>query len=72
MSVVGFDDIESYSPHPAMLTTVHQPFYQMGRRAARLLHQRIEQGASAERLPRQHILLPTRLVVRSTSGPAAR
>ena len=71
MSVVGFDDIESYSPHPAMLTTVHQPFYQMGRRAARLLQQRIEQGASAERLPRQHILLPTRLVVRSTSGPAA-
>lgn len=71
ISVVGFDDIECYSPHPAMLTTVHQPFFRMGQRAARLLLRRIEERRSSIQMPRQHILLPTRLVVRSTTGPAA-
>ncbi len=67
MSIVGFDDVECYSPHPGVLTTVHQPFYQMGRRALQLLLRRIDQGSAASRAPRLHVLLPTRLVVRTTT-----
>ena len=33
VSVVGFDDVERFSPRPAMLTTMHQPFDRIGRLA---------------------------------------
>lgn len=69
MSVMGFDDIESYSPHPATLTTVHQPFFQIGQRAAQLLLRRLAPGAAPSRAPRQHVMLATSLVARSTCRP---
>jgi len=65
VSVVGFDDLERYSPRPAMLTTMHQPFDQVGRRAASLLLRRLN-AAEAPPAPNTHILLPTTLVIRST------
>ena len=65
ISVIGFDDLERYSPRPALLTTLHQPFDKIGRRAADLLLYRLgSEDAAME--PRRHILLPTPLVVRST------
>ncbi len=69
LSVVGFDDIESLSPHPAMLTTVHQPFYQIGQRAAKLLFRRLNPSTPGRGRTYQHVLLPTSLVIRSTTGP---
>jgi len=68
LSVVGFDDIEHYSPRPAILTTVHQPFEQIGHEAARLLVRRIEAKGSGP-VTYQHMVLPAPMVVRSSCGP---
>jgi DNA-binding LacI/PurR family transcriptional regulator len=65
LSVAGFDDVESYSPRRGILTTVHQPFFEMGRRAAELILHR--QAPRAERVCR-HIFLPGELVVRSSTA----
>ena len=68
MSVLGFDDVDSDGPRPSPLTTVHQPFEQMGRKAMELLLKRL---AAPRELPTafQHIFLPTRRVVRSSCAP---
>jgi LacI family transcriptional regulator len=68
-SVVGFDDIPtSSSVHPS-LTTVRQPLEEMGRRATRMLFERIEEPSR----PFERIDLPTELVIRdscrSPAGP---
>jgi DNA-binding LacI/PurR family transcriptional regulator len=68
ISVVGFDDLEEHSPRPPILTTLHQPFDKMGRRAAEILLRRLS-GPDARQEPRRHVLLPTPLVVRSTCRP---
>lgn len=65
VSVIGFDDLERYSPRPALLTTLHQPFDQVGRRAMRLILRRLS-ASEAVPHPSTHILLPTPLIVRST------
>ena len=65
ISVIGFDDLEKYSPRPALLTTMHQPFDKMGRRAADLLLRQLTQTSIASQA-RQHVLLPVPLVIRST------
>ncbi len=57
LSVVGYDDIDAAAA--AGLTTVHQPHAAKGEEAVRLL----TQGGD-------DVLLPTDLVVRSSSGPA--
>lgn len=64
LSIVGFDDHDRYALQPPELTTVHQPFEDMGQHAARLLLRRL--AGSTTPLPHQHLLLPTPLVVRST------
>lgn len=66
ISVIGFDDIECLSPHVPTLTTIHQPFYQIGQRAAELLLRRLTKPGEALTTPYQHIVLPTSLVARST------
>jgi len=67
ISVVGFDDLERYSPRPAMLTTMHQPFDKIGKRAAELLLQRIDEYANGIKAWR-HVMMAAPLIVRSTSG----
>ncbi|MCW3060177.1 MAG: regulatory protein LacI:Periplasmic binding protein/LacI transcriptional regulator, partial [Capsulimonas sp.] len=63
-SIIGFDDVERHSPRPATLTTLHQPFDKMGRRAAMLLLERLANpGKDREK---QHILMSAPLVIRST------
>ena len=67
-SVLGFDDDDMHSARPALLTTVRQPFERIGQRAAELLLRRLGPAPvpSAPHTVFQHVLLPTRLVERST------
>ncbi len=64
MSIIGFDDI----PYAAMavppLTTVAQPAYELGSRAAELLLQRIHDPDA----PAQQAVLDCRLIVRQTTA----
>ncbi|MFT3860378.1 LacI family DNA-binding transcriptional regulator [Micropruina sp.] len=68
MSVVGFDD------HPVAsglgLTTVAQDVDVKGRTAARLLRQAIAHRSDAAVAEPADVLLPVRLVVRRSTGPA--
>ena len=68
VSVIGFDDVDRYSPRPPFLTTMRQSFEAMGERAAELLLRRIASAAESIKTPaaHQHILLPTKLVVRQS------
>jgi alanine racemase len=66
LSVVGFDDIPASSWTSPRLTTVHQPIREKGRRAAQRLISAIRSGSDHQPVVE---LLPTRLVVRSSSAP---
>src|SRR5262249_43280907 len=65
MSVIGFDDLERFSPRPALLTTVHQPFELIGRRAVELLVRRLAEP-EPELAAREHLMLAPSLVIRAT------
>jgi len=66
VSLTGFDDLELASFTNPALTTVAQPAYQMGARAAALLFERLR----GEELPAQHIVMKTALKARdSTAAP---
>lgn len=60
LSVTGFDDVPEASA--ASLTTVHQPMLEKGRVAGQLL---LDEG---DRPAARHVLLPTTLVVRNSTG----
>lgn len=64
LSVVGFDDAPGAASARPPLTTVHQSHVDKGRQAGRLLLARLAGEAPAP------VALPTRLVVRASSGPA--
>jgi DNA-binding LacI/PurR family transcriptional regulator len=64
VSVVGFDDIPEAARTSPPLTTVHQPHVDKGRVATRLLLDQLAGRRAASRV------LPTRLVVRGSAGPA--
>jgi LacI family transcriptional regulator len=69
VAVVGFDDIPMASYISPALTTVHQPIYELGWRAAQLTLEMIkanneERTLAAPRL----VLLPTSLVIRRSCG----
>ena len=65
VSVVGVDDIWIAAQVTPALTTVRMPCAEAGSAAARLLMHRIEGAASAP-----EVVLPTELIVRSSTGPA--
>lgn len=67
VAVVGFDDMGAAAHTSPSLTTVRQPFYEMGRIAARLLLERM----SGTPLPSQPVILPTELIVRGSSVMSA-
>lgn len=66
VSIVGFDDVPESSSFLPPLTTVHQDFAEVGRRCVEGVLRQIR-GRSSER---GTILVPTRLVVRQSTGPA--
>lgn len=68
VSVVGFDDISLAAYFNPPLTTVAQPRREMGRRAARILLERMRDGTLPRRRP---VLMNTTLKVRRSSGPPA-
>ncbi|WP_376794712.1 LacI family DNA-binding transcriptional regulator [Thermogemmatispora sp.] len=75
IAVVGFDDIPLSAHVKPRLTTVKQPFYEIGRNAVELLlsllHAQPQQSvADAESGPQPpiRIQLPTRLVIRESCG----
>ncbi|GAA5202844.1 LacI family DNA-binding transcriptional regulator [Microbacterium jejuense] len=66
VSVVGFDDVADAADYRPPLTTVHQDFDALGARAVAALVDGIEAGA-----PAAFETVPTRLVVRASTGPSA-
>ncbi len=63
IAVVGFDDLPHARLISPALTTVAQPFYDLGRTAAQLLLSRMQNNFNGA--PRR-VLLPTRLMVRQS------
>lgn len=68
VSILGFDDSEVASRRPIAMTSVHQDPASLARFAAERAIQRLS-GAGPAAQPRG-TLLPTALVVRTTTGPA--
>ena len=66
LSIVGFDDLDFAEFTDTALTTVHQPGYQLGATAARLLLERID--GSKQRTKR--VVLSTELMVRQSASPS--
>jgi DNA-binding LacI/PurR family transcriptional regulator len=65
MSIVGFDDHEMAAFMD--LTTVAQPAMQQGEAAATLLLEQIRSDVNM--LPVTQVVLPTKMIVRATTGP---
>ncbi|PWG00658.1 ribose utilization transcriptional repressor RbsR [Levilactobacillus bambusae] len=63
VSVIGYDDVEMGAYVTPMLTTIHQPIYEMGVEAAKLLVDRIHQPDA----PYESLMLPVSLVVRQST-----
>lgn len=66
LSVTGFDDIPLASQIWPQLSTVRQPLRQMADEAARLLIERLR----GTRPGKRGVLVPSKLVIRDSSGPA--
>jgi DNA-binding LacI/PurR family transcriptional regulator/DNA-binding transcriptional regulator YhcF (GntR family) len=66
VSVIGFDDIDRYSPRPPILTTMRQSFEAMGERAAEMLLARIAAPRDVAAPAYQHVLLSTKLIARES------
>ena len=67
VSVVGFDDILSAAYSTPSLTTVRQPLFEMGRRGAQILLERI---ACREKPQPHEIVMTPELIIRESTGPA--
>ncbi len=88
IALVGFDDLAATVPIRPALTTVHQPFYEMGKMGIELLLSLIDakyelplsSDATQENDGKEmntpviplHVQLPTRLVVRASCGALAK
>jgi DNA-binding LacI/PurR family transcriptional regulator len=71
LAVAGYGNLLPDYVNALALTSVDQPFYELGQAAARILVERVGQTES-ERLRSPHdIEIPVRLVVRSSTQPAA-
>jgi LacI family transcriptional regulator len=68
VSVAGFDDILSAAYYTPSLTTVRQPLFEMGKRGARILLDRI---ANRDEPYPSEIIMDPELVVRESTGPVA-
>lgn len=62
LSLVGFDDIEEAATVTPALTTVRQPYREIGRNAGRLISEQLLK----EDAPIQRVLLPGEFIVRNS------
>jgi len=69
LSVVGFDDNPLATQVRPTLTTVRQDIAAKGRAAAAALTATIARARAGITAPAEHVLLPTELVIRESSGP---
>lgn len=67
LSITGFDDLDIVDRLDPPLTTIAQPFQDIGRAAAKLLARRIR----GERGYVQHLTIPPQLIVRESVAPPA-
>jgi LacI family transcriptional regulator len=65
VAMVAFDDLPAFFSLDAFFTVAAQPAYDMGRRAAELLLQRLGSGTAP---PFEEVLLPLKIIVRRSSG----
>lgn len=75
LTVIGFDDVEGTTRYHPYITTLEQPCYQIGAKAAELLRKFIKTprpGESDILRQKYEFLLPYRLIERESSGPAPR
>jgi len=73
LSVIGFDDIASSADTHPPLTTIRQPFPEMGRAAARLLLSLIgDDAGDGEPAGPAQICMPTSLITRDSTARAPR
>jgi DNA-binding LacI/PurR family transcriptional regulator len=64
--VVGFDDTTSAAFSIPSLTTVHQPLFEMGKRGAEILLERI---ANRDKEFPSEVVMAPEFVVRESTGP---
>lgn len=67
VAVVSFDEIPVNLIHNPFLTAIVQPPYEIGQKATQLLVSRIQNGDKPQ-VPFRDIVLPVKLIVRSSSG----
>ena len=67
VALVGFDDIPLARYVAPALTTIHQPIHEVGRRAAEMVLERARAAPESAPPPAREVL-PTRLIVRESSG----
>lgn len=65
LSIVGFDDIPIASLNGISLTTVRQPYAEIGKQAVEMILRRIEDNS----IPQQKRILDCELIVRNSTGP---
>ena len=70
VSVVGVDDIWIAAQVTPALTTVRMPCAEAGATATRLLAEAIEHDGTDRGAAASRVVLPTELIVRSSTGPA--
>lgn len=67
LSIVGFDDMQTASYMVPPLTTIRQPAYEMGRRAAELLLQLTEKTEKTDGVKAVQDMMKTTLIVREST-----
>ena len=66
IALVGFDDLRFSSNLAVPLTTISQPKFEIGKKAAEILIDRVE--ADEEKINPEQIVLPVKLIVRRSCG----
>ena len=63
IAIIGYDDVEFAGQAVVPLTTIRQPAYDMGRRAAAMLLQRLDNPET----PAEHVNFDVRLIRRAST-----
>ena len=64
VAIVSFDDVETFKVTNPAITAVEQPLESIGKHAVDILLKEIEN--SGKMIPKKHIVLPTKLIIRKS------